>query len=1532
MIVKSLKKVLLVFAIIFMFTVAVNAGTASVNAGITHQTIHGFGASNAWSDCTSCGGSALNAFLVSHADQLFTTTSGIGLSIIRTRIPTDASQYGAAASPLQAARDRGAIIMATEWSPPPAWKTVNQAGNNPPSSLQTSHYQDYANYIRDYVTYMKANYNVDIYSVCDSNEPDYEVTYDGCDWTGAQERDFIKGYLGPTFQTAGLTTKIMVGESYANNFAITDPTLNDSAASNFVSLVGVHNYGGGPTAYPLAVSQGKEYWMTEMADFGTFDASMAGMGLKLAGWIHNGLVNAGYNAWIYWWLASDQNNEGLMGGPNNGMTKRFYVMGNYSKFVRPGYIRIDTTQPGSGVTCSAYKDPAGTGYVIIATNTNTSATSTTFNLTGINVSSFTPNITSASFDLAAQPVVPVTGTTFTFSLPAQSVVSFVAAGAPANTATFTATVPPGSTPTFTATATATPQSVMIDDMEDGDTTNLWGGNWYSYAGTGTTLTPKTMAMTAGGMTGSPNYRAQITATVGDYAGMGTNLNSAQTAVDLTNYTAVQFYVKGNGGTYWFQFTQPSITDGDNFGATFTAPATWTLVTIPINAATLTQRGYGAVSTFTKNAITALQWASNSNGALDIEIDNVQLLTSMPITPTNTPPAATFTYTRTPVAGTATYTSTPVAGTATFTPTPGGVGTDKIYTFALDYSALPSDIFKRQMTLNVSVGSASTCSVTADGSAIGCTYTASTGTCWFTLPKQYAVVVVTAHNYTGGGTGTATKATLLDNKKWAYSFTFDDNYAADYTIDYPMFSAKNLRAGVGVVTSWIGGSNYLTRTQLDALFNAGWSVLDHSVRHPQGVITCSNLTTEVGPAKTTLESWYPNNYKNIYYIYPYLETTYQTCLSTAGYFHGAEGVDGTNYVDNLSAINWFNIYRHGMYASVTSDQANAWADAAATDSRPRWNIVFTHNTAPGNGTPTTYDTNEATLQAHINYVYSTYGEGGMLKNMWFAPSDEVLMYLFTRQYLAINTTISNTPTFTPTNPVYTATFTPTNKPNTPTNTNTLVPPTNTFTSTATLSSTYTSTNTTVPTATATNTAIVPTATSTNTAIVPTATSTNTAIVPTATSTNTAIVPTATSTNTVIVPTVTSTNTVIVPTATSTNTAIVPTVTSTNTVIVPTATSTNTAIAPTATSTNTIVPTSTSTNTATSTVPPPTNTATILIVPTATPTTVPTNTATNTSIPTTANTATKTATPVVPAATATMPVSTNTTVPTSTQTVSTYTSLKLNFQSGVTNNSTNSPHPKFRIINTGSAAINLNTVEARYWFNYDATAGTVQAWLDWAGKNSGVNVTSNAAVSIVQTTKGGQTHYLSIKFTGGIMLNPGEYVEVQTRFNKADWSTMLQSNDWSFLNNSQTWMDWNKVTGYMNGSLVYGIEPSATQASGATVANVITYPNPANPNTGATLSFQIAAPQAKINSAGSSGQVYVLDPSSTVTLGIYTVSSRLIWKTVLTGASYITTGAHAVSWNGKTSGGQKLATGIYTLKVELKEPSGSNAGFSRIVMIQ
>jgi hypothetical protein len=273
-----------------------------------------------------------------------------------------------------------------------------------------------------------------------------------------------------------------------------------------------------------------------------------------------------------------------------------------------------------------------------------------------------------------------------------------------------------------------------------------------------------------------------------------------------------------------------------------------------------------------------------------------------------------------------------------------------------------------------------------------------------------------------------------------------------------------------------------------------------------------------------------------------------------------------------------------------------------------------------------------------------------------------------------------------------------------------------------------------------------------------------------------------------------------------------------------------------------------------------------------------------------------------------------------------------RSSDTNNNTSSPHPQIRIVNSGTSAVNLKNIEARYWFSCDCTGQAIQGIIDWAGKMpEGQSLGSNIVqISVVAAARGSQTNYLSMKFIGDTILQPNGFVEIQTRFNKSDWSAMTQSNDWSF-SNSQSWLTYNKLTGYSSGSLIWGQEPPVTTST-VQVGNVITYPNPATSASGATLSYTINPVSSGISAASANDTIYVPDASTRVYLKIFTHSGRLIWSKVLEGVYYVSSGEHSVKWDGKAPGGHELSAGTYTLSVVLKETNGSSTAYSTIIMLK
>ena len=378
-----------------------------VNWNVVHQRIDGFGASSAWD----------GPFTTAQADMFFSTNIGIGLSLLRNRIAPGGTT--AETNIMQMAQARGARVWSTPWSPPVIYKDTNSVnGGDFVSSV--ANYQGYANQLAGYVASMKNHYGVNLYAVSIQNEPDYSATYESCLWTALQFHDFIP-YLATALTNYGVAaTRILFAEDSAWNFDLTTNVMNDPVTASSVGILAAHNYG--TIAAPVN-SQGKPLWETEVSTYDPYDGSITNA-LYWAGQIHQFLTIAQVNAWHFWWLIPyNTDNEGLTDTAGNP-ARRMYVLGNYSRFVRPGYYRIDVAN-NAFAQISAYKDPNSGAFAIVTVNSSFNPVTQTFNLTNFNAGSVTPWITSGTLALSSQPAITISNASFAYELPALSVVTFV---------------------------------------------------------------------------------------------------------------------------------------------------------------------------------------------------------------------------------------------------------------------------------------------------------------------------------------------------------------------------------------------------------------------------------------------------------------------------------------------------------------------------------------------------------------------------------------------------------------------------------------------------------------------------------------------------------------------------------------------------------------------------------------------------------------------------------------------------------------------------------------------------------------------------------------------------------------------------------------------------------------------------------------------------------------------------------------------------------------------------------------------------
>ncbi|MGO9842877.1 MAG: glycoside hydrolase family 30 beta sandwich domain-containing protein [Candidatus Acidiferrales bacterium] len=403
------------------------------------QTIDGFGVWDAFQ------GSAMTG---ANADTLFSPTSGAGLSLLGTLIPSGASDSpgdcstvnsgcaGTNTGDMTLAVARGARIFSAAWTPPASMKSNGSYTNG--GSLLVGSYGAYATWLTNYVESVQTYFNITPYGVSVQEEPDQNVAYDSAIWSPQNLHDFILNNLGPSFASAGLTTKIMMPQAscadllakYANT------TMEDSAAAAYVGIVADEDFCNNQVSYTTggAGTAAKPDWMVATGPLGSgaFDPSI-GTALTFAQQIHSSMT-LGWAAWCFWTWHSSNPNQQLIDISTGTVSKTLYAMGQWSKFVRPGWVHIDSTaNPQTGVYVTAFKSSSGS-YAVVAINTNHSATSQTFTFSGFpSTTSITPWVTSSTLSLATQPAVAVEGDSFSFSLPAESVTTFVGAASGSST-------------------------------------------------------------------------------------------------------------------------------------------------------------------------------------------------------------------------------------------------------------------------------------------------------------------------------------------------------------------------------------------------------------------------------------------------------------------------------------------------------------------------------------------------------------------------------------------------------------------------------------------------------------------------------------------------------------------------------------------------------------------------------------------------------------------------------------------------------------------------------------------------------------------------------------------------------------------------------------------------------------------------------------------------------------------------------------------------------------------------------------------
>lgn len=396
------------------------ASQCVIDSSETHQTIKGFGGINhpEWTGQDMTTAQRQTAF--GNGDN------ELGLTILRVFVNPDSNQWKLAVPTAKYASDNGVTVFASPWEPPA--NLAESGGSNGKLHIPKSNYGAYAEHLNNFGTYMKNN-GVDLYSISVQNEPDFaeEWTY----WSTDETTDFLANYGDKI-----TSTRLMSPESFQyaplNASWVSDggkkfykKIMENSKAFANCDLFGTHFYG---TArdwmdYPELENCGKEIWMTEVY-VPNSDADSANRypeAIQVSENIHNAMVVGNMSAYTWWYI---RRNYGLM-TEDGKISKRGYCMAQYSKYVRPGDVRITATeQPADDVLVSAYKNNDG-DITVVAVNKSDTGYAQEFSLKNESISNVTRYRTSANENLAKTADMEYTDNSFFAQLPAQSVSTFV---------------------------------------------------------------------------------------------------------------------------------------------------------------------------------------------------------------------------------------------------------------------------------------------------------------------------------------------------------------------------------------------------------------------------------------------------------------------------------------------------------------------------------------------------------------------------------------------------------------------------------------------------------------------------------------------------------------------------------------------------------------------------------------------------------------------------------------------------------------------------------------------------------------------------------------------------------------------------------------------------------------------------------------------------------------------------------------------------------------------------------------------------
>ena len=316
---------------------------------------------------------------------------------------------------LQAARQRGVKQFLGFFNSPPVQLTINGKAyaDKGRCNIDSSRYGAFAGYAADVVKGIKKTFGIGLDYISPVNEPQWDWSdggQEGCPYSNREISAVVKAFNAALLKDR-LATRIVVSESGHHKYLLADAdkpgkgkqveAFFDASSpfyignlSNVSSIIASHSYFSvAPAAEAMVLREkvaqrvasvkGLAYWQSEYCILGDNAGEINGAkrdlgmnaALHVARVTYSDLAIGNANAW-QWWLALSPYNykDGLIyidknkSGGNYSDSKMLWAFGNYSRFIRPGMVRVDAAVGGDSVLVSAYKEEKKKKLVIVVIN------------------------------------------------------------------------------------------------------------------------------------------------------------------------------------------------------------------------------------------------------------------------------------------------------------------------------------------------------------------------------------------------------------------------------------------------------------------------------------------------------------------------------------------------------------------------------------------------------------------------------------------------------------------------------------------------------------------------------------------------------------------------------------------------------------------------------------------------------------------------------------------------------------------------------------------------------------------------------------------------------------------------------------------------------------------------------------------------------------------------------------------------------------------------------------------------------------